>query len=58
MQIMDNKLVRRAQKDIIEPLLRDDLGAAVDNIPSLLDKLYANIPEKKRHIQELPWGTT
>jgi len=55
---MDNKLVRRAQKDIIEPLLRDDLGAAVDNIPSLLDKLYANIPEKKRHIQELPWGTT
>ncbi|MBT8370046.1 MAG: hypothetical protein KJO34_03720, partial [Deltaproteobacteria bacterium] len=45
---MDKKLERRAQTSIIEPLLHNDLIAALDNIPSQLDALYANIPDKKR----------
>jgi len=48
MQIMDNRLTRQAQMEIIAPLLRDDIRAAGDNIPSLLDGLYANIPDNKR----------
>jgi len=45
---MDNRLARQARTEIIEPLLQDDISAAGDNIPSLLDALYANVPAKKR----------
>ena len=48
MQLMNDRLQCQAQKDIVEQLLRDDISAAIDNIPSLLDALYANIPAKKR----------
>ncbi len=48
MQILDTNIARRTRKDIIAPILREEVTTAVHNIPSLLDALYTNIPEKKR----------
>ncbi len=48
MKILDNKLERQAQKDVIEPLLHNNISSAVNNISHLLDALYDNIPDNKR----------
>lgn len=48
MNILDNKIKEMVRKDIKLPTLSNDLGRAIENISSVVDRLYANIPDKKR----------
>lgn len=45
---MDNTIEQKIQDDVINCLLQQDYERAIRNIPTVLDDLYANIPEKKR----------
>jgi 3-methyladenine DNA glycosylase AlkC len=48
MNILNTELAQKIQDSIIEPLLQSDQVKAMHHIPTLLDELYANIPQKKR----------
>lgn len=48
MNILNAELAQKIPNNIIEPLLLSDQSKAIQQIPVLLDALYANVPAKKR----------
>ncbi len=48
MRLSGGRIEERIERDVVGPLLRNDVEAATRAIPHVLDDLYAAIPEKKR----------
>ncbi|MFH1073895.1 MAG: hypothetical protein V1752_02300 [Candidatus Firestonebacteria bacterium] len=48
MDILSDKIKKEIQKDVVDPILKKNYDAALDNIPGVIKKLYASIPENKR----------
>lgn len=48
MEILDDKIAKRIQRDIIAPILNDKYTLAIRNIALIVDALHANIPDNKR----------
>ena len=48
MEILDDEIEREIQDNIVEPILQGEYDLTIDGIYSILGKLYAKIPDKKR----------
>ncbi len=48
MEILNDKLQKKIQSDIINIILQKEYGLAIRNISKTIDELYANIPDNKR----------
>ncbi|HUV52948.1 MAG TPA: hypothetical protein VMW64_07720 [Dehalococcoidia bacterium] len=48
MEILDDKIEKRIQRDIIAPVLNDKYTLSIRNIAPIADELHANIPDNKR----------
>lgn len=48
MNILDTKIEKKIQNDIIQVVLQEEYDSAAKNIGETLDELYANIPGNKR----------
>jgi 3-methyladenine DNA glycosylase AlkC len=48
MEILNDEIERKIRDDIIEAVLHGEFNVAIDGISSVLDALYANIPDNKR----------
>ena len=48
MEILNDKIEREIQDNIIEPILHGEYDLTIDSIPNILGKLYAKIPDNKR----------
>ena len=48
MEILNREIEKKIQHDIIRPVLDKKYDLVIRNIPGIIDKLYANIPDNKR----------
>ncbi|MBL7136577.1 MAG: hypothetical protein ISS81_08330 [Candidatus Marinimicrobia bacterium] len=44
---MNREIEKKIQHDIIRPVLEKKYDLVIGNIPGIIDKLYANIPDNK-----------
>src|SRR3972149_5170065 len=48
MNLLNDETRKQIHKDVLGPLLNQDYDLAASNIPRILDKLHADIPDDKR----------
>ncbi len=48
MNVLNNRIEKKIQNDIIKVVLQEEYDSALKNIGETLDELYANIPGNKR----------
>lgn len=48
MNILDLRIKRAITNEILYPIQHGDFKSAITSLPSILDKLYTNIPDKRR----------